>query len=194
MKKLLNTISLLALFALPGIGHTALVDISSNVYTDPVNSATWQGDDGTLFTFESSTVGHTSIDGAIIRLNDFTSNNSLFTLSFSETITSLSLYIHDIDYSSDGFANFSVGPSSTDGDLYITASNSVISRTVNGFGHIYWDNLDTDTISFDWVRTYNMGIGISHIEYETAGVPEPGILGLLATGLIGFAFRKRRQG
>ena len=121
--------------------------------------------------------------------------DTTITLSFDQTIESLRLYIEDLD-TSESLINLSTATTAVDGDLF-SSGNSVFSNSNEGDGNLIWNNLYTNSISFEYIRDHaGLGLFLNKLEFVTAStstVPEPTTMLLFGLGILGIAGVSRKK-
>ena len=144
--------------------------------------------EGIDVTLASDKVPFEFASGSGVYFNSGNDSAPKITLSFSTKIQDLRLYIVDLDYPNEYLTDFSTAPTRIDGNFVFNGTN-IISDANDGKGNLYWDNINSDTISFTYERKAKLGIYLAKMEFTP--VPIPSTLSLLSICIFSLGIIKR---
>lgn len=190
MKNTFLIIALLLLF---------FVDVQASITTDfswipsgTSNTGTTTLPDGTVITLNTSPIpfdDYVLNSARVFSLND--PSPAIITLNFNRTIKDLRLLVDDLDPSlPETLDSFSTVPTYVDGFLSLN-TGVVTSLQQDSGGNLFWDELNSSSITFTFNR--NTGCGLHLNELEVTPVPLPASLWILGSGLACFLGIKKKK-
>ncbi|NVK57691.1 MAG: hypothetical protein HWE26_18970 [Alteromonadaceae bacterium] len=187
MRKLLFT--LFSLCCLTNAQASIITDFAWVGGTE-TNTANTTLSNGIEVTLTSSLVQFLADPGSpnFASIHDAGPGNTVITLTFSDVIQDLRLFVSDIDAGSESLSNLSIIPTAVD-SVYSISGNDVLPNGNNSNGNIYWTGLNATSVSFTYERLSGLGISLDEMEITTA-VQVPATLGLFLI-LTGACLRRR---